>query len=298
MRVAVIGAGPAGMTAALQLCRGGAQVTVYEGTEHTGGMARSFELWGQRVDLGPHRFFSSDRRVNQLWLEMVREQFTTVQRQTRIYYQGQFFHYPLKPLHTLYNLGILDAAKCLASYLRAQVRPSYPAGTIPSFETWVVSAFGRRLYEIFFQSYSEKLWGIPCSQLSADFATQRIKEFSLREAILSSVWPKRGRRHQTLLDRFAYPFAGSGSVYETMADLIRDSGGHVRLQCPVKRIVHEGYEVRGVELESEREESFDQIVSTMPLTTLVRGLNDVPSNVQSAVEKTPIPQHNSDLPPC
>jgi protoporphyrinogen oxidase len=137
MRVAVIGAGPAGMTAALELSRGGADVQVYEADRRVGGLARSFELWDQRVDLGPHRFFSTDARVNRLWLDVVGRDYRMVQRRTRIYYRGRFFHYPLKPFNALANMGAIDAARCLASYAREKAWPSHSPSQRDSFEAWV-----------------------------------------------------------------------------------------------------------------------------------------------------------------
>ncbi len=282
MRVAVIGAGPAGMTAALQLSRGGADVSVYEAEQCVGGLARSLDLWGQRVDLGPHRFFSTDARVNRLWLDVVGREYTMVDRLTRIYYRNRFFDYPLRPLNAFRNMGPCDAALCLASYLRERFRRRYPATEEESFESWIVRRFGRRLFEMFFKSYSEKLWGIPCGELSADFAAQRIKKLSLPEAVRSALSRRRGRRHETLVDRFPHPLGGTGSVYEKMTERVREYGGRLHLQCPVRRILHEDFDVRGVELEDGRAEHFDHVVSTMPLTTLVNGLNGVPADVQAA----------------
>src|SRR5207245_7573632 len=140
-----------------------------------------------------------------------------VDRLTRIYYQGRFFHYPLKPGNALWNMGLASAAGCLASYLKERVCPSFPADQNTTFESWVVDRFGRRLFEMFFKSYSEKLWGIPCDQLDADFAAQRIKKFSLGEAI-KAAFGIGGRGHKTLVDQFAYPTGGTGMVYERMAN--------------------------------------------------------------------------------
>ena len=284
MRVAVIGAGPAGMTAALQLSRSGAEVGVYEAGQSVGGLARSLDLWGQRVDLGPHRFFSTDARVNRLWLDVVGREYAMVDRLTRIYYRRRFLHYPLKPLNTFWNMGLPEAALCLASYLKEQLRPGFPTTDEASFESWVVRRFGRRLFDTFFKSYSEKLWEIPCGELSADFAAQRIKQLSLLEAVKNALAPRRGRRHETLVDRFPYPLGGTGSVYEKMADRLRDHGGQIHLQCPVRRILHEDFDVQGIELQSGRVKYFDHVISTMPLTNLVRGLADVPSGVQAAAD--------------
>jgi protoporphyrinogen oxidase len=161
------------MTAALELSRGGAEVAVYEAGDRVGGLARSLDLWGQRVDLGPHRFFSTNARVNRLWLDVVGRDYKLVHRLTQIYYQGRFYYYPLRPLNALANMGVVNAAQCLASYLKEKVRPTFSAGENRSFESWVVDRFGRRLFEMFFKSYSEKLWGIPCQDLDADFESAR-----------------------------------------------------------------------------------------------------------------------------
>lgn len=284
MRVAVIGAGPAGMTAAYQLAKGGADVEVFEASDAVGGLARTIELWGQRVDLGPHRFFSKDARVNRLWLEVVGRDYRMVDRLTRIYFQKRFFDYPLRAGNALVNMGLWNAAGCVGSYFREKIRPSFPADAEPSFESWVVRKFGRRLFEMFFKSYSEKLWGIPCQQLDADFAAQRIKRFSLGEAMKAALGFGK-KSHKTLVDRFAYPLGGTGMVYERMAQRVREGGGNVHLRRPVRRVVHDDRRATGLELEEGNFQSFDHVISTMPLTLLVRGLGDVPEPVRDAVAK-------------
>src|SRR5574342_208295 len=220
--VAVIGAGPAGLASAYILAKLGVPVELFEASPHVGGMARSFELWNQTVDLGPHRFFSADARVNRLWLEVVGAQYRMVERQTRIYYGGKLFDYPLRADDVVAKLGLVEAVRCIASYLREQLRPRHPA---VSFEDWARSRFGQRLYSIFFQSYSEKVWGIPCANLDAAFAAQRIRKLSLFEAARNSLSRKGSTRHVTLIDRFAYPLRGTGSVYEMMTDGVRHLGG-------------------------------------------------------------------------
>ncbi|MCG8648593.1 MAG: FAD-dependent oxidoreductase, partial [Pirellulales bacterium] len=282
LSVAVIGAGPTGMTAALQLSRGHAAVSVYEAAQQVGGLARSLDLWGQRVDLGPHRFFSVDARVNRLWLDVVGDQYELVDRKTRIYYQDKFFHYPLELGDVIRNLGPFDAAMCVASYLKQRLSSGLIKADKTSFQSWVVHRFGRRLFELFFKSYSEKLWGIPCDQLSADFAAQRIKQLSLPEVLISALSDRRARSHQTLVDCFAYPYGGTGAVYEKMADRLRRQGGKIHLHCPVRRVLHDDFDVKGIELNDGRVEQFDHVVSTMPLPLLVSGLTKVPKQVQAA----------------
>src|SRR4051794_19391655 len=151
MRVGIIGAGPAGITAAYQLSKAGASVEVFEASDAVGGLSRTIDLWGQKVDLGPHRFFSNDRRVNEVWLDVVGPDYRMVDRLTRIYYRRRFFHYPLKPANALWNMGTLRAAGCLTSYLKEKVRPSFRADENETFESWVVGRFGRKLFDMFFK---------------------------------------------------------------------------------------------------------------------------------------------------
>ena len=277
MKVAVIGAGPAGLTAAYQLAKAGVEVEVFEASPFVGGMSRTFELWGQRVDLGPHRFFSSDARVNRLWLEVVEDDYKMVDRLTRIYYGKRFFHYPLQATNAFFNLGPVEAARCLLSYFRQRMAPMDDQGT---FESWVTRRFGRRLFEIFFKTYSEKLWGIGCDQLDADFAAQRIKKLSLGEAIKNALgWGT--KKHATLVDQFAFPLLGTGMVYDRMADYIA-ALGEVHLERPIRRVLHEEERITGLETEDGVTREFDHVISTMPLTLLVQGMGEVPDDVTAA----------------
>ena len=282
-RIAVIGAGPAGLTAAYELAKGGVEVEVFEADSRVGGLCRTISLWGQKVDLGPHRFFSSDGRVNRLWLKVIGRDYAMVDRLTRIHYKGRFFQYPLRPLDTFANLGVSEVLRCLGSYLRQQVSPSSKAAE--TFEEWVVRRFGRRLYEIFFKTYSEKLWGISCKELDADFAAQRIKRLSFLEVVKNALTDRRNTRgHKTLVDRFAYPLSGTGTVYERMAETIRCSGGKVHLSCAVRRVVAQRDKPCLIDLQKGESQLFDVVISTMPLTLLVKSLPDVPAVVRDAVE--------------
>jgi len=284
-RVGIIGAGPAGLTAAYQLQALGAQVTVFEASEGVGGLARSFDLWGHRVDLGPHRFFSSDERVNRIWREVLGpEDYRLVARQTRIYYRQRFFDYPLRIGNVLANLGVTDITRTIASYLKERWLPERRAGERDTFEAWVVHSFGRRLFEMFFRSYSEKLWGIGCDELDADFAAQRIKRLSLSESILAALHLGR-TRHKTLVDEFAYPKAGSGSLYERMARMIEMRGGEIHLSCPVARVESSGTAVTGLTLRDGSTRAFDQVVSTMPLTLLVQSLGSAEPSVSDCAAR-------------
>ena len=280
-RVAVIGAGPAGLTAALELCRTGCDVDVYEASPHVGGMARSFELWGVPVDLGPHRFFTQDPRINQFWLDLAGDDYELVDRLTRIHYRGRFYDYPLRPANALSNLGWMEAAHCGWSYFLEKLRDVWTDEPPENFEEWVVSAFGRRLYELFFQAYSEKLWGIPCRELDVDFAAQRIQRFSLGRAALAALGWERNR-HKTLAQTFAHPVRGCGMIYERMAERIVAAGGRIHRSTPIAGIAPEG---RGVLLADRSTQTCDHVVSTMPLTLLCRSLPNLPEAIGEALDQ-------------
>jgi protoporphyrinogen oxidase len=279
--VAVIGAGPAGMTAAYQLAKAGIDVHVFEASDAIGGLSRTINLWGQKVDLGPHRFFSSDSRVNKVWLEVIGDDYQMVNRLTRIYYKRRFFHYPLKPFDALAKLGLIEATHCVSSYL---IQRLHRRKAERCFENWVVHRFGRRLFEIFFKTYSEKLWGIPCDKLDSDFAAQRIKKLSLFEAIRNALFKSDGITHKTLVDEFAYPNAGTGELYTRMANSVRAAGGTVECRRPVRRVLLRDGRVTGLEFETGEQRFFDQVISTMPLNLLVTRLPDVPEHIHAAAE--------------
>jgi len=282
MKIAVIGAGPAGLTAAYALTKAGAAVDVYEASDAVGGLAKSLQLWGQTVDLGPHRFFSHNKRVNELWLEIVGADYRMIGRRTRILYRGKFFQYPLEPSDAFRNLGPVEAARCVWSYAFQKLRSPTSEET---FESWVCGQFGRRLFEIFFRSYSEKLWGIPCDRLDADFAAQRIKTLSLAGALRSAFSRVEQTRHRTLADEFAYPIHGTGMVYERMAQAVQRRGGRILLRAPVQRVETSGGRASGLALQDGTIRNYDCVVSSMPLTVLVTRLVEAPDAVTRAAQQ-------------
>lgn len=281
-RVAVIGAGPAGMTAAYQISKQkDVEVTLFEISGSVGGLAKTITLWDQKVDIGPHRFFSSDSRVNEFWLEVVGENYEMVDRLTRIFYNNRFFYYPLKPLDAFAKLGVIETGRCVLSYLKEKMSPTEFKG---DFETWVTSRFGKRLFEVFFETYSEKLWGISCTELDADFAAQRIKKMSLKEAVKNAFFGGGAGKHQTLVDQFAYPIDGTGMAYELMAEKFQKNGGILKLNTGVEKVVTENETATGLVLTTGEELKFDFVVSTMPLTLLVTRLAEAPDEIREKAQ--------------
>ncbi len=282
MRIAVIGAGPAGITSAYELSKAIPsgkieQLDVYEISPYIGGLARSVNLFNQTVDLGPHRFFSHDPRVNGLWLEVAGKDYDIVNRQTRIFYKNTFFHYPIRAGNALKGLGFLEAALCVMSYVKQRIFPARDDGT---FENWVSNRFGKRLYRIFFKTYSEKLWGISCRDLDKDFASQRIKKLSLYEAIKNALIHGKNTKHQTLVDQFAYPLGGSGSIYAKMAGKIRENGGTVHLTVGVEKVITSGNVVTGIHLTTGETPQYDHVISSMPISLLVTRLPETPHHIR------------------
>ncbi|MCU0442425.1 MAG: FAD-dependent oxidoreductase [Bacteroidia bacterium] len=272
--IAIIGAGPAGLTAAYQLTKAGKKVHVYEASHQIGGLCKSLKLWGNTLDLGPHRFFSDDTRVNELWLEVVGKDYLMVDRLTRIYYKKHFYQYPIKIADALSKLGIFTSASCFFSYVFEKVKPTQQDG---SFQNWVVSRFGYQLFAIFFKTYSEKLWGIACTDLDADFAAQRIKKFTLGEAIKKALGFT--VNHKTLVDQFAYPLGGTGMVYERMSAFIAANGGKVFVNTPIQKIAIQNGQAIGVVNQQGETIAYSHVVSTMPLSVMVKQLNNVPTDV-------------------
>jgi protoporphyrinogen oxidase len=281
-KIAVVGAGPAGVTAAYELSKENISVDLYEASNSVGGMAKTIELWDQKVDIGPHRFFSSDPRVNKIWLEVTGKDYKMVNRLTRIYYKRRFYFYPLKVFNVLSNMGVWEATLCILSYLNIRL---FPMKTEHNFTNWVTNRFGKRLFSIFFKTYTEKLWGISCDILDSDFAAQRIKKLSLYEAVKNAILGGKGNKHKTLVDQFAYPMEGTGMVYERMAKSITEKGNSIHLKTPVKKVKIENNSVTGIELENGTTLSFDHVISSMPMTLLVSRIENLPEEVKLANSK-------------
>ncbi|MBC8123373.1 MAG: NAD(P)/FAD-dependent oxidoreductase [Gemmatimonadaceae bacterium] len=284
--VVIIGAGPAGLTTAYELTRYGVLSTVLERDPHkVGGLSRTAEYKGFRFDIGGHRFFSKSQEIEDFWTEILADRMLERGRLSRIFYRNRFFDYPLKPLNALTNLGIPTASACLLSYAQAKV---FPPKQVRSFEDWVVMSFGRVLYEIFFKTYTEKVWGIPCSEISADWAAQRIKGLSMASLIKTTLLPapkQRGALIKTLIDRFRYPGRGPGEMWEAVAERIGERGCCVEMDAGVTRL---DWGTDGLKTVWTRNGSHQgtHFVSTMPLRELVESLNPpAPQPVRAAAAR-------------
>jgi protoporphyrinogen oxidase len=240
-RVVCIGAGPACLTAARRLAGEGAEVIVLERDPvHVGGISRTEHYKGFRFDVGGHRFFSKSAEIEALWNDILGDQLITRPRKSRIFYNGKLFDYPLRAMDALTKLGFFESTLCVMSYLKARI---FPIRDPQTFEEWVTNEFGHRLFSIFFETYTEKVWGMKCREISADWAAQRIKGLSLGGAIRSAVKPKwisnmqaGGVRAKTLIESFRYPKLGPGQMWEAAAEQIRERGGQVRLGMNVEAL--------------------------------------------------------------
>lgn len=275
----IIGAGPAGVSAAYTLIEQNFEVEVFEASAEIGGMSKSFDLWGQRVDLGPHRFFSKDPRINAFFDTVVKDEFTTVNRLTRIYYKNRYFDYPLRLFNVLGNLRIDTILSILFDYGRQKLLPIKNPDT---FEKWVTNRFGKKLYTIFFKNYTEKLWGISCTKIDSDWAAQRIKGLSLFQAVLSALKRNKGNKHKTLVDQFSYPKGGTGVLYEKAVDHIKSKGGKVYLSTPIQKLIIENNVCKGVVTADGIKHVANHVISSMPITSLLKGMPDVPLSIQKA----------------
>ena len=282
-RVVIIGAGPAGLTAAYQLAKQGTQVTVLEGSDTVGGISQTARYKGYRFDIGGHRFFTKVTPVEDLWNEILGDEFISVPRMSRISYRGTFFDYPLKAMNALRGLGLWNAFMCFASYLHAHFRPS---PVEENLEQWVTNRFGNRLYQIFFKTYTEKVWGIPCTEIRAEWAAQRIQGLSLAKAILSAAsLNKRSTKIKTLINEFRYPRLGPGQMWEAARDRVVEWGGEVLMNHEVSRFEMQNGRVTAVVAsgpDGDRRIEGAHFISTMPIKNLVQALGpDVPATARA-----------------
>lgn len=286
--VVMIGAGPAGLTAAYELCKAGVKSVVLEKDLTVGGISRTVDYKGYHFDIGGHRFFTKVKAVEDMWREVLIEQdFLHCKRLSRIYYNNRFFHYPLRAFDALFGLGIWNSFLILLSYCQSQVFPIKPEET---FEQWVSNRFGKRLYRIFFKTYTEKVWGIPCNEITAEWATQRIKGLSLLSALKNAlIKPQiRGKEDiiKTLIDAFDYPRLGPGMMWDTVAEMVQRNGSSIRMGAGVEKIIWSENKVKAVETNSNGYRETvrgTHFISSMPIREMIKKFDpEVPPQVSEA----------------
>ena len=272
-RVAIIGAGPAGLTAAYLLAKGNQEVVVFEkDPKYVGGISRTESYNGYHFDIGGHRFFSKSKEVEDFWTEILGDEMLERPRSSRIYYNNHFFSYPLVAFEALRKLGIFESALCVLSYLKAK---AFPVKNPTNFEEWVTNQFGKRLFNIFFKTYTEKVWGIPCNEISADWAAQRIKGLSLSSAIFNALFKPNKKATdkdkviKTLIDSFRYPKQGPGMMWEACAEKSKAMGVTLHMNCGVQKIEYTKGNWTVQTTSQGNVTGFDYVLSTAPMRELV-----------------------------
>lgn len=292
--VAIIGAGPAGLTAAYLLTKKGFSVTVIEKDPvYVGGISRTVELDGYRFDIGGHRFFSKSKEVVDLWNEILPDDFIQRPRMSRIYYEGKFYSYPLRAFEALWNLGVWRSTLCMASFAKAKL---FPNRNVRSFQDWTVNAFGHKLFSIFFKTYTEKVWGMPCDEMSADWAAQRIKGLSLWGAVVDGLKrslglnkkPNDGMATKTLLETFRYPRLGPGMMWEAARDRVIEGGNQILMAHSLKQLAQdqgtERWRVVADGPDGDVIINAAHVISSAPMRELAARIHPLPETLPEAME--------------
>jgi protoporphyrinogen oxidase len=275
LRTLIIGAGPAGLSAAYELSRHGVQSTVLEQDSVVGGLSRTEEYKGYCFDIGGHRFFTKVAWVQRMWQDVLGDDFLKRRRLSRIYYRSKFFQYPIEPMNAVVGLGPVEAVRCGLSYLRAKASPPAQEACL---EDWLTARFGQRLYETFFKTYTEKVWGMPCTAIRADWAAQRIRGLSVSTLIKNSLgsWARGSNGvPKTLIQEFDYPRKGPGMMWTRTRDLLVRQGTEVRMDAPVRKILWEPGRVLALQAGDDLLEA-DQFISSMPIRHLIERLDPAP----------------------
>lgn len=281
-KTVVVGAGPAGLSAAALLKENGLTPLVVESRPIAGGISRTENYKGFLFDIGGHRFYTHEKRVQKFWENYLGEELLEVKRLSRIFYKGRFIQYPLQALDLLKNLNIKDAVSMVLSFLRSQFKPIRPE---PHLEAWVTNRFGKVLYETFFREYTEKVWGIDCQKISSEWASQRIRNLTLSGAIKDAIFPQRNIR--SLVRTFQYPAKGPGQLWSKVARSIdREGGNSVFFNTSVSEVHHNGSSINSVLLSDGQRVETSQVISSMPLRSLVRALRPfAPIEVMEALNE-------------
>jgi protoporphyrinogen oxidase len=276
-KAVIMGAGPAGLSCGYNVAKSGLDTILLESDSQVGGISKTIQYKGYYFDLGGHRFFTKFGEVKKLWSEVLGENFRKTPRLSRIYYKNKFFDYPLTAMNALLGVGIMNTAGILCSYIHSKISP-YPREE--TFEQWVSNRFGKKLYSIFFKTYTEKVWGIPCSSIQAEWAAQRIKGLSLTTAIKNALLKPKNSDIKTLINEFDYPAYGPGMMYNEMKNKIEKLGGKVVLNTRVTAVHHEDFKVKSIEITDTAGhmqviEGTD-FISSIPITELIGILKPAP----------------------
>jgi protoporphyrinogen oxidase len=266
--VVIIGAGPAGLAAGNEFIRQNIPPLLFERDNKVGGISRTEEYKGFFFDIGGHRFFTKNPAIEKLWGEMMGGDFLKVDRLSRIYYREKFFNYPLRAANALINLGPVESILILYSYCKASFLPNPAEKT---FEDWVVNRFGQRLYQTFFKTYTEKVWGLPCNTIQADWAAQRIKGLSLLVAVSNALFG--GQQSKSLIEQFDYPKLGPGMMWQRFQQVVEDGGGQVRLNSNVEAIMHDKGRITGIRYRHQgnlETITAQDCISSIPVNRLVQ----------------------------
>jgi protoporphyrinogen oxidase len=263
--VVILGAGPAGLTAAYELSNLGIPCVVLERDDVVGGLSRTVEYKGFRFDIGGHRFYTKVSLVQQIWRDILGADLISCARLSRIYYQSQFFHYPLEPMDAFRRLGLPETVRCGLSFAKSRLFPRLPE---EDFETWVSNRFGRRLFDTFFRSYTEKVWGMECREIGAEWAAQRIQGLSLWSLVRDAILPGGRREIKTLIKTFHYPRLGPGMLWTRMREIVEQRGVQVILNAPLQRIHWDGQRIESVEAGGRRWEG-SHFISSVAIRDLV-----------------------------
>ena len=268
-RVVILGAGPAGLTAAYELSNSGTPCVVLEQDAVVGGLARTIEYNGFRFDIGGHRFYTKVSLVQQIWHDVLGDDLLTCKRLSRIYYKSRFFHYPLEPFDAIRGLGVIEAFRCAFSFVRSQLFPTLPER---DFATWVSNRFGRRLFETFFESFTEKVWGMQCRKIAAEWAAQRIQGLSLWSLLRDALFQRSDKQTKTLIKEFQYPRLGPGMLWSRMKEIVEQRGIPVILNAPVESVQWQEGRIVSVKAGSETYHG-THFISSIPIRELIQKLN-------------------------
>ena len=284
--VIILGAGPAGLSSAYKLTEEKKNVIIFEKDSQVGGICKTIKFNDFYFDLGGHRFFTKSQEVKKIWDDVLGNNFLERPRLSRIYYKKKFFYYPIKPFDAFLKLGLPETIKILFSYLYSRILPYKKEKT---FEHWISNRFGKKLYSIFFKTYTEKIWGIPCSEISAEWSAQRIKGLSLVSTLKNSILKPKNNKIKTLITTFKYPKYGPGMMYEEMEKKIINKGNKTEKGSSVIEIFHNNSRINRVIIQdrdgNRKEYSSDYFISSIPITEFVKKMNpSVPKNVVEAAD--------------